>query len=221
VNAPPCVGCGPAEARTYGPLRLATALSAGLSLAALAAHVFEWLDMRFFLVAFGAPSVVFVIAVAAYARLVDASVFLHNLILGLVVGLVATFVYDAVRIGLMWTNFFTYDAFYAIHVFGSWIARQPANSGAATTAGWLYHFWNGLSFGVMFALTFGRPRSWVYGLVYGIVMEVVMLGLFPMFLRVTDETGFVTISLIGHAAFGATLGGLTARHGRGWIADPA
>lgn len=218
---PPCVGCAPPRRSVESGLRVATSLSAAVSLAALVAQALGWLDMRFFLVIFGTPSAVLLIALAVYARLLDADVFLHNLKLGLTAGLLATLVYDGVRITAMATNLFSYDAFYAIRVFGSWISHQPRGSAAAIVTGWLYHFWNGLTFGVLFTLTFGRPRTWVYGLVYGIVMEIIMLGLFPVFLDIKDPTGFVVISLIGHSAFGATLGALTERHGRRWIEESA
>ena len=217
MTAPPCIGCEQTRPRNELQLRVATVVSAGVSLAALVAQALGWLDMRFFLVVFGAPSAVLLISLAVYARWLSADVFIHNLKLGLVAGFLATVAYDAVRICAMATGIFSYDAFYAIRIFGSWIAHEPTSSTAALTAGWLYHFWNGLSFGVMFTLTFGRPRSWVYGLVYGIVMEIVMLGLFPLFLDIKDPAGFIAISLLGHAVFGATLGAITAREGRPWV----
>ena len=47
---------------------------------------------------------------------------------------------------------------------------------------------------------------------YGILMECCMLGLFPFFLRVTNKVDFIAVSMIGHLAYGAVLGGLTQRY---------
>jgi hypothetical protein len=191
-----------------------------MSLAALIAHIVGLLDMAFFLAAIGLPSIVLLVAAAAYARIVDAGVFVHQLALGVAAGLVATLAYDVSRFLIQLTNVFDYNAFYAISVFGSWIANEPRSSAAALTAGWIYHFWNGVSFGVMFALTFGRPRWW-WGVAYGLVMETLMLGIFPTFLDIGDRAGFVAISLAGHAVYGAVLGAACQRHGRDWLAPRA
>ena len=198
-------------------LRAVAAGSAGLGLAAIVAHVAGVLPMRFFLEFIGAPSLVALAALAFWAARAGGDVFLHNLRLGVAAGAVATVAYDVVRFAAQGLRVFHYNAFYAIHVFGGWITSRPPASAPATVAGWIYHTWNGLSFAVMFTLTFGRARHWWYGLVYGLVMEAMMLGLYPQFLSIKDRTGFVVISMLGHGVYGSVLGLMASRWGRTWV----
>lgn len=196
-------------------LRLLGAICASTSLLALVAHIAGILPLPFFLTFFGVPSVLLLMAMAAYAHWIDAGVFVHSLVLGLVAGLTATATYDLVRVLVQATGLFEYNAFRAIQIFGSWISGRPESAVPATVAGWTFHYWNGISFAVFFLLAFGR-RPWWYGLVYGLVMEAAMLGLFPLFLRVSDDIGFLSISLIGHAVYGSVLGLFAQRYGRSW-----
>src|SRR5260370_8198257 len=39
-------------------------------------------------------------------------------------------------------------------------------SAASDLAGWVYHFWNGASFGIIYVLPFGAPPRW-FALLYG------------------------------------------------------
>jgi hypothetical protein len=48
------------------------------------------------------------------------------------------------------------------------------------------------------------------------VMEAMMLGLFPLFLQVTDRTDFITISMAGHIVYGGVLGLVAQRHAKNW-----
>lgn len=196
-------------------LRLAMMACAATSLAALVAHVAGVLPMRFFLTFFGAPSVFLLFVLAAYARWIDARALVRCLSLGLAGGIAGTLAYDGVRLALQATHLFRYDAFLAIYIFGTWISGRPVGTPEAAVWGWIYHYWNGLSFGILFLLTFGG-RSWLYGVAYGLVMEACMLGLFPIFLRVSNKVDFITVSLIGHAVYGAVLGQLSERYARSW-----
>jgi hypothetical protein len=191
-----------------------------MSLAALVSHVVGLLEMRFFLFLFGGPTAVLLVAMVAHAQWISDRSFVRAVTVGLAAGLVATSVYDAVRFLIVATGIFHYDAFYSIRIFGHWITGYPFGSVEALAAGWAYHYWNGLSFAVFFTLMLGRPRWWWYGLLYGVFMELCMLGLFPLFLRVTDQVGFITISLAGHAVYGAVLGVIASRYGLPWLAPP-
>jgi hypothetical protein len=192
-------------------LGAAGALLALTSLAALVAHVLGMLPMVFFLTFFGVPSVLLLFAMAALARMIDARVLLNSLAVGFAGGLIGTIVYDLFRYLVRLTHIFSYDGFTAIYIFGSWISGRPPASAEAAWAGWIYHFWNGLSFGVFYALTFGR-RPWLFGVAYGVMMELCMLGLFPLFIIVSSKVDFVVISLIGHLLYGAGLGLVVQRY---------
>jgi hypothetical protein len=43
-------------------------------------------------------------------------------------------------------------------------------------------------------------------------MECCMLGLFPMFLRVSNKFDFVAVSMIGHLFYGGSLGWLAQKY---------
>ena len=196
-------------------LRVSAAVCAIMSLAALVAHVFGVVAMPYSLTFVGVPSVLLLFALAALARRLQADVFLNCLAVGLVGGFAATAAYDLSRVALRASGLFQYDGFTAIYIFGSWISGTPMTTTASAVAGWVYHFWNGLSFGVFYTLTFGRSH-WLYGVAYGTVMELLMLGLFPFFVRVSNQLDFIGLSMAGHIVYGAVLGVIAQRYGRSW-----
>jgi hypothetical protein len=89
-------------------------------------------------------------------------------------------------------------------------------SSASDLAGWAYHFWNGASFGIIYALLLGTSRRWV-GLVYGIVVGLgflvspVVLSLGVGYFGFQFSIGLPIIVLTGHAVFGLMLGMLAHR----------
>jgi hypothetical protein len=196
-------------------LRSSAAVCAIMSLAALVAHVFGVIAMPYSLTFVGVPSVLLLFALAALGRRLQADVFLNCLVVGLIGGFAATAAYDLSRLALRLGGVFQYDGLTAIYIFGSWITGTPTTTVASAVAGWIYHFWNGLSFGVFYTLTFGRAH-WLYGVAYGTVMELMMLGLFPFFVRVSNQFDFIALSMAGHLVYGAVLGAIAQRYARGW-----
>ena len=89
-------------------------------------------------------------------------------------------------------------------------------SPASDVVGWVYHFWNGAAFGIIYSLLFGTKRRWVgaaYGVALGIdfmvspVVTSLGVGLFGL----EFSYGFpVTLSL-AHLAFGWSLAVLARR----------
>ncbi len=78
-------------------------------------------------------------------------------------------------------------------------------------AGWSYHFWNGIAFGVIFSLVFGKPRIWIgaaYGFVIGLgflagpVVTSLGVGRFGVNFGISFP---ITVTL-AHLAFGIGLG---------------
>lgn len=203
-----------ARDRTILWLRVVAGLCALSSLGALITHVFGLMPMVYFLTFFGVPCTVFILALAALARRIDATIFLTSLTIGIAGGFVATLGYDGFRLVIREMHLFDYDGFKAIYIFGGWITGTPETT-AAAAAGWFYHFWNGISFGVFYTLTFGA-RHWLHGAAYGLVMEAMMLGLFPFFLQITDQVGFIVVSMSGHLVYGVVLGVIAQRYARNW-----
>jgi hypothetical protein len=83
-------------------------------------------------------------------------------------------------------------------------------------AGWSYHFWNGASFGIIYALLFGTWRRWpgfLYGIAIGIgfMLSPVVTSLGVGRFGLQFSYGFPATVLLAHAAFGITLSVLVSR----------
>jgi hypothetical protein len=129
-------------------------------------------------------------------------------------GLAGTLCYDAIRPLLKWVLAFQYDPFRAMPIFGSLITGLSTADPVAVAAGWVYHFWNGISFGMMFVLL--RPKGGpVQGLIWAMLLQALMMAVYPSFLRARlDDPGFLTMGIVGHALWGLVLGaGLRWRGG--------
>ncbi len=126
--------------------------------------------------------------------------------LGAGIGLMATLAYDVIRPLVQHVFGFKYAPFGAMPIFGHLITGLPSTSVIAITSGWIYHFWNGASFGMMFALLLPKG-GWLVGLLWGLGLECLMLVTYPHLLRVRlDDPGFLATSLIGHSLWGVILG---------------
>ncbi len=137
--------------------------------------------------------------------------FARLILVGALAGLLGTLVYDVSRPLLRALFGFTFDPFRAIHIFGQLITGRPAGDVWSDAAGWTYHVWNGVSFGMMFALI--RPKGgWLYGLVWAEFLQALMMAVYPAFLKARlDDPGFLTLGLVGHGLYGIVLGILVAR----------
>ncbi len=78
--------------------------------------------------------------------------------------------------------------------------------------GGLWHFWNGATFGIIYALLIGKGKWW-YGMIWAVVIEMVMMvapyliimkGIFGI--EHMDGYNIFVVTLIAHLAFGAVLG---------------
>ena len=141
--------------------------------------------------------------------------FSRVIVVGAVAGVLATVAYDVSRPILRTVLGFTFDPFRAIHIFGELITGRPAGDAWAEVAGWTYHFWNGISFGMMFALV--RPKGGaISGFLWAEFLQVLMMAVYPAFLKARlDDPGFLTLGIAGHGLYGIVLGVLVARWWRG------
>lgn len=128
---------------------------------------------------------------------------------GVVVGVAGTAVYDASRWVLVQVGGLELSPFEALPFFGQALLGTDTEGWAASVAGIAYHLANGVTFGVAFVIWFGR-RSWWWGIVFALGLEVFMLALYPGWLDVRSVGELTQVSLVGHFAYGATLG-LTSR----------
>ncbi len=151
---------------------------------------------------------------ASLRRYPELDRFAARTVAGIACGLIATVAYDLVRPVLVWIFQFHANPYKAMPLFGSRITGRPTDDGIAVLVGWLYHFWNGISFAVMFALV--RPRGGaIAGLIWGLGLQVFTILVYPSFLEARlDDVGFMVTGLVGHSIWGAVLGASLKRWGR-------
>lgn len=131
---------------------------------------------------------------------------------GLLVGLVATLLYDITRTGLSVLDPSPYNPFEAIRQFGLGMLPEGAQPAAVLAAGFAIHFVNGSSFGVIYAVSAGRRArtlrdALLGGVIWGLTLELIMSILYPGWLRITTVLReFLVISGLGHVVYGVTLG---------------
>ncbi|MCH7966914.1 MAG: hypothetical protein IIB02_05790 [Thaumarchaeota archaeon] len=155
----------------------------------------------------------------------------NRLFIGMAAGTVASFALEAIRIpAYMFTKWIPMDSMISIPgllltekiTSLSEIKQTIMQSGVpmnlyhapldAFIAGGLWHFWNGATFGIVYALLIGKGKWW-YGIIWAVVIEMVMMvtpyliimkG--PFGIEHMDGYNIFVITLIAHLAFGAVLG---------------
>ena len=65
-------------------------------------------------------------------------------------------------------------------------SKYTSEASAAIFAGWLYHFWNGFNFAIIYALVAG-PRRWYWGVAWAMMLEIGMLLSYPTFLKRLED----------------------------------
>jgi hypothetical protein len=174
------------------------------SSAAFWLHVLGFVHMPFFINFVGMPSIILVLILAVFSWHRRLS-FWNRFCAGMVGGAVALAAYDGIRFGIYALDILEFYPFQTHRVFGSMITGQPAGTEAAAIIGWLYHFWNGFSFAIIYALIAGRA-AWYWGVAWAMILEFAMLATYPTILDIKMNAAFVTMSLIGHTAYGVALG---------------
>ncbi len=160
------------------------------------------------------PAIGILVVITAVARNWAPTVF-RAVVYGALAGAIATVALEAVRItgfrlGFMPGNLPRLMGVLLLDRF----ALGPST--ASDLAGWAYHFWNGASFGIIYALFFGTARRWL-GILYGIALGVgflvspVVVSLGVGYFGLQFSKGFPVTVLTAHAAFGLALGLLATR----------
>jgi hypothetical protein len=199
-------GLRPAVASPQDTALSAVAIAAALtSIAALLLHAAGLVRMPYTVTFLSIPGAILLVSLAVWAGLADRSVFFNRLAVGFLVGALGLLAYDAIRWTVQAMVPLGFDAFFSIKAFGSLITRLPIDNPVSIAAGWSYHVSNGLSFGVLYALIAGPARPW-YGLIWGLILEIAMLVVYPALFQPTSVAGFVLVSVVGHAAFGSVIG---------------
>jgi hypothetical protein len=148
--------------------------------------------------------------------------------IGLAGGLFAAASYDVFRLPFVFAKEWGIDSvvppmnlFKVFPRFGAMILGQPLeqSSYSVTTriVGWLYHFSNGATFGVMYMAMIGEAtrRHWAWAVLFAVALELGMLFTpYPAIFNIPVTTRFVVVTMAAHAIFGVAMG-LSVR----WLAN--
>jgi len=124
--------------------------------------------------------------------------------------LAATAAYDLTRLALVAVLGMDLRPFEAVPLFGQLLTGAPAHSPVAVAVGVAYHLSNGVGFGVAFAMVAGR-RGIGAGVAWALVLEAIMLTLYPGWLDIRSIREFASVSMLGHVAYGGVLGWMARR----------
>jgi hypothetical protein len=188
--------------------------------------------MRLFTFAILIPASAALIILAVADRLRGGGLLWRGVMIGAIAGFIAACAYDAFRIpfvvaaidkvGPEWLRLPLFKVFPR---FGAMILGQPFDAATldsqftltAHLLGWIYHFSNGITFGVMYMALVGDAsrRSWLWAVLFATGLELAMLFTpYTTFFGIHMTTRFVIVTFTAHAIFGVALG-LLAK----WLAD--
>jgi hypothetical protein len=223
----PQIRMGNVSSKTWGwtlPARAIVFLLAAMSIWCLLADFYGLCPMRTFTLAILIPASMVLIAMAIVDRFWGCGLLWRGVVIGGVAGLVAACAYDVFRlpfviaaadgVGPEWLRLPLFKVFPR---FGAVILGQPFDahttdsqfSLAAHLVGWIYHFSNGLTFGVMYMALVGDAsrRSWLWAVLFATGLELAMLltpytGYFGIHMTMR----FVVVTFAAHATFGVAMG---------------
>ncbi|WP_157183179.1 hypothetical protein [Sciscionella marina] len=160
------------------------------------------------------PAMALVAGILLYARHVGMERLFHRLWLGIVGGIVLTLALDMVRTAGVHLGVLP-DS---ITMFGNMITAAPAMAkptAISYTLGATYHLFNGISFGLVYSILFGRTPWWGPVLFAVLFVETGMMTLPPMAAKFgpfgmakfgTLFNGYFLDTALAHAAMGLALG---------------
>ena len=200
---------GPSDIAIPGRLRLVAGAACCLSGVALVIHILTGSPLWLVLTGLGFVFSFAVVLVSAGNRTQLAR--LGTLVkAGLVVGVIGTAAYDGSRWLLARFGGLELSPFEALPLFGQALLGQSNGETAVVVAGVAYHLLNGVAFGVAYVIWFGH-RAWWWGVVFAFGLEAAMLAVYPGWLDPASLAELTQISVVGHLAYGVTMGLVTRR----------
>jgi hypothetical protein len=124
---------------------------------------------------------------------------------GLLAGVAATAAYDLSRYVLVEVAGLGFSPFDVFGLFGRALTGAHHASGWVIAAGAGFHVLNGVGFGTAYTLWLGR-RGPAAGIVFAMVLETIMVSVYPGWLGLKALDEFVPVSVVGHLCYGFVLG---------------
>jgi hypothetical protein len=207
--------------------RCAVFLLAASSIACLLADFYGLCPMRIFTPFIFLPAVLVLTALAVMDRWKGDGQVWRAVWIGLIGGLFAAVAYDVFRLPFVFAKELGIERivppmqlFKVFPRFGAMVLGQPLDqavySPAAQVIGWIYHFSNGATFGVMYMALVGdsRRRHWAWAILFAIALELgMLLTPYPAVFNIAVTGAFVVVTVAAHAIYGVALG-----CSAGWLA---
>jgi len=122
---------------------------------------------------------------------------------GALFGFIAAVTYDIYRVPFALSGLHIFSVF---PKFGRMILGEHAPAWCIQLVGWMYHFSNGMGFGVMY-MALARHTSWWWAVMYAVLIEIFMLSSpYPQVFGFVITATFLFVTLSAHSIFGLTLG---------------
>ena len=198
---------------------------AATSIACLLFDFYRLCPMRTFTVFIFLPAIVLLFALAIWDRIFGNKNLWRAVMIGVIAGFLAAIAYDIFRLPFVFAKQLGIESilpplnlFKVFPRFGAMILNQPVEQASyslgAHLIGWIYHFSNGIAFGVMYVALIGdgTKRHWAWGVVMAVCLELgMLLTPYPAFFKIPVTAAFVLVTLAAHVIFGATLGKIVQR----------
>src|SRR2546427_1115242 len=195
-------------------------LLAASSIACLLFDFYRLCPMRIFTLFIFLPALVALFALASFDRRCGDGQLWRAVMIGIAGGLLAALAYDIFRLPFVFAREWGIASivppmklFKVFSRFGAMILGQPIEqssySAAAHLLGWLYHFSNGATFGVIYVAMIGNParRHWAWAVLMALALEFgMLLTPYPQIFNIHITGHFVMVTVAAHAIFGIILG---------------
>lgn len=199
-------GAAPSSVDLPPPLlsRLAVALLGVSSVLSLLAWVYEVAPFQTFFVAVSLPLTATLVAVGVMAARRPAMGWWREaMVAGALGGFLGTLGYDLFRLPFMVAGF---QVFAPIDSYGVLLLDADSSSAWTGLAGWSYHFLNGISFGVTYAVV-AKGRHWAFGIAWALVLETAtIITPFADSYALRGQWVPISIAYAAHVPYGAAIG---------------
>ena len=198
------------QRRREAGIRTLFFLLGGSSVASLLAWVFGLGPFQVWFLAVSLPGQLLLIAAGLWlARQRELTKLRSLLMAGFVGGLIGTIGYDLVRVPFALAGF---QVFAPIDSYGILALGATASSPLTGFVGWVYHFANGIGFGLSYAALAGRGRHWAWGVGWAMVLETAtVVTPFAMTYGLAGKWASIAIAYGAHIPYGLAVG-ISVRH---------